>query len=434
MLKTSGSIVSLRKSLAVGFVALFVLCAGVGGWAATTDLAGAVLAPGTVVVASNVKKIQHPTGGVVGAILVRNGNHVKAGDVLLKLDETVTRANLQLITKQIDELTGRYARLCGERDDLSNVSFPSELASRDSDPAIRQILDGERRLFEQRINTRRSQLQQLSERIGGLKEEIAGTSSQVVAKTKEIDLIAKELASLQLLEAKRLVPTSKMMALRREAARLEGERAQMQAAIGQAKGRIAEIELQKLSIESEAKSEILREIRDAEGTLAELAERRTAADDQLRRVDLKSPVDGIVHQLNTFTIGGVITNAEQIMLIVPDDDRLVIEAKIAPQDIDQVRGHKRAIIRLTAFNQRTTPTVSGNVVDVSADISTDLITGQSHFVARIQIPDEELQRLKGLQLKPGMPAEVHIQTDARSALSYLIKPFEEQFARAFKER
>lgn len=434
MLNASGSMVSLGKPLAVGFIALFALCAGIGGWAATTELAGAVLAPGTVVVASNVKKVQHPTGGVVGAILVRNGDHVKAGDVLLKLDETVTRANLQLITKQIDELTGRDARLSAERDNHSSVSFPAELTSRDSDPAVRQILDGEQRLFEQRIRTRRSQIQQLGERIVGLKEEIGGTSAQVAAKSKEIDLIARELSSLELLEVKKLVPTSKMMALRREAARLEGERALMQASIGQSKGRIAEIELQKLGIESEAKSEILREIRDTQGTLAELAERRTAAEDQLRRVDLKSPVNGIVHQLSTFTIGGVISNAEQIMLIVPEGDRLLIEAKIGPQDIDQVRGHKKAIVRLTAFNQRTTPTVNGNVVDVSADTSTEPITGHVHFIARIEIPDSELERLKGLQLRPGMPAEIHIETDARTALSYLIKPFEEQFARAFKER
>lgn len=433
-LPPSRKLTSVRGYLLAGVTLVFVLFGGIGGWAVATDLAGAVLAQGTVVVSSSVKKIQHPTGGVVGEILVKNGDSVRAHDVLLRLDETVTRANLQLVTAQINELLGRKARLMAERDDAKGVTFPDALLGRKQDASVAQILAGEQTLFEKRVSSRQSQIDQLGERISGLREEIAGTSAQVVAKSKEIELINSELSSLETLEAKQLVTTSKLMALRREAARLDGERAQMRASIGQSKGRVAEIEIQRLSIDSEAKSEIVKELRETEGRLAELFERRTAAEDQLRRIEVRSPVDGIVHQMSVFTVGGVINAAEPVMTIVPKDDRLVIEAKIAPKDIDQARAHQKAVIRLPAFNERTTPTIEGHVSQISADLTRERETGLSYFVARIEISDTELAKLNGLQLVPGMPAEVQIKTDPRTALSYLMRPLQDQFSKAFKER
>lgn len=432
--KLDGNLISVKRYVVFGFATLFVLVGGLGGWAATTDLSGAVIAPGTVVVASSVKKIQHPTGGIIGKIFVSNGDHVKAGEVLVRLDETVTRAQLQVITKQMDELRGRQARLRAERDGAATVAFPDDLLARASETDVVHIISGERTLFETRLRSREAQKSQLSERIAGLQEEVAGLTSQADAKSRELNLIGKELAGLETLEAQRLVPTSKMMSIRREGARLEGEKAQLQAAAGSSRGKIAEIELQKLGIDIEARSDIIKDLRETEGRLVELSERRTAAEDQLRRIELTSPVDGVIHQLTVHTVGGVINPAEQLMLVVPADDRLVIEAKIAPHDIDQARMHEDASIRFPAFNQRTTPTLSGRVRDISADLTRDQQTGMSYFTANIEIPESEMPKLNGHKLMPGMPAEVQIATISRSALSYLVKPLEDAFAKSFRER
>ena len=425
---------SVRGYLTAGLVTTFLLFGGLVAWAAVTDLAGAVLASGSIVVAGNVKKIQHPTGGVIGEILVKNGDRVKAGDVLVRLDETVTRANLQLITRQIDELTGRQTRLRAERDEQDAIEFPADLMARRNEPAVEQILTGEDTLFRSRLSARESQRLQLDERIAGLREEIAGTTSQAAAKAREIDLISQELAGLQALEAKQLVTTSKLMALRREGARLDGERAQLQAAAGQTRGRIAEIEVQKISLESEAKSDIVKELRETEGTLVELAERRTAADDQLRRIDIKSPAEGLVHQMSVFTVGGVIASSEPLMLIVPEHQKLIVEARIAPQNIDQARSHSAAFVRFPAFNQRTTPVLEGHISNIAADLTREPQTGVTYYIAQVELNDGESDKLKGLKLVPGMPAELQIKTDPRTALSYLVKPIEDQFAKAFKER
>lgn len=428
------SLLSVKHYVTLGFVTLFLLFGGLGGWAATTDLSGAVLGAGTVVVAGNVKKIQHPTGGVIGKLFVKNGDRVKAGDILVRLDETVTRAQLQVITKQMDELLGRQARLRAERDDAATVTFPEELLKRQAEPAVSQILSGEKTLFETRVSSRAAQKNQLAERISALKEEVEGLTSQASAKQRELTLIGKELEGLATLEEQRLVPTSKMMALRREGARLEGEKAQLQAQAGSTRGRIAEIEFQRIGIDVEAKSEVMKELRESEGKLAELGERRTAAEDQLRRVDLFSPVDGIVHQMSVHTIGGVINTAEPLMQIVPDTEKLIVEAKISPQDIDQARMHTDAVVHFPAFNTRTTPSLKGHVMGISADITHDERNNISYFTARIEISEEELAKLGEHKLTPGMPADIQIATTSRTALSYLTKPIEDSFRKAFRER
>jgi HlyD family secretion protein len=432
--QASPDLVSVRSYIYLGCALLVLLVGGIGGWAMTTDLAGAVMAPGTVVVSSNVKKIQHPTGGVIGTIYVKNGDRVRAGDPLLRLDETVTKANVDLITKQLDELRGQEARLTAERDDSDHVTFPDDLSSRSAATNVAQILSGEQALFNKRTSALHAQLQQLGERVSGLNEEISGTTAQVAAKTKEIDLINKELASLAGLEAQQLVTTSKMMALRREAARLEGERAELNANIGQSKQKIAEIKVQRLALENQAKSDVVKELRDVQGKISELSERRVAAADQLKRVALISPVNGIVDQLSVFTIGGVINAGEQVMVIVPDDDKLVIEARITQRDIEQAHANQAATIRMTAFDQRTTPTVEGNLTTIAADVSRDPQTGSSYFLARVAIPEPELKKLGDHKLIAGMPVEVQIKTASRTALSYLLKPLSDQFAQAFKER
>ncbi len=382
-----------------------------------------------------MKKVQHPTGGVVGEILVKNGDKVRAGDLVLRLDETVTRANLQMVSKQLDELMIREARLKAERDSLPEMTLPAEFTARKDEPAIVEIVNGEGSLFQSRKDTREGQKAQLKERIAQLNEEYAGVAAQITSKAKEIELIGKELGSLEGLEEKQLVTTAKMMSLRREAARLEGEHGQLRAAAAQAKGKSAEIELQILRIDQEFRTDLVQELRENQSKQAELVERRVSAEDQLKRVDIRAPQSGTIHQLAVHTVGGVINPGEPIMLVVPEGDKLVIEARVAPHDIEQVLQSHDALIRFSAFNQRTTPELRGLIRSISADLTQDQRTGESYFLSRIEIPDAELERLgEHNKLVPGMPADVQIKTQSRTALSYLLKPMQDQLAKAFKER
>jgi HlyD family secretion protein len=420
--------------LKAGLAAFVLLAGGLGGWAASASLAGAVLAPGTVVVDSNVRKVQHPAGGVVGEIRVRDGDTVNAGEIVVRLDETITRANLQVITKQLDELAVRRARLKAERDGAASVETPAALLGRQEEPELGELLAGERTLFESRRTARAGQKAQLGERIAQLREEIGGLAAQQKAKAKELELVKTELAAQEQLWAKNLVPLAKYTATQREATRLDGERAQLIAAAARAKGRISETELQIIQLDQDLKAEVSKEMREIQAKEAELIERRVAAEDQLKRIDIRAPQAGVVHQLAVHTVGGVVTAGEPIMLIVPSGDTLVIEAKIAPQDIDQVRQGLPAFVRFPAFNQRTTPELSGVVSRVSADLMREPQTDRAYYVARIALPDAEMERLGELKLVPGMPVEAYIRTGERTALSYLVKPLTDQIARAFKER
>jgi len=417
-----------------GSIVSFLLVGGIGGWAATTKISGAVLAPGTVVVEGNVKKVQHLTGGIVGEIFVKDGSRVMAGDLLVRLDETLTRANLLVITRQLDEYAGRAARLKSERDGLDKLKLPADLEARAGDPQVAEIIAGEQQLLLSRKKTRDGQKAQLRERIIQLNEEIDGITSQTKAKDLEIELIGNELKGLSSLEEQRLVTTNKMTVLRREAARLEGEYSSLRAAAAQAKGRIAEIELHILQLDQELRTEVVKELREIQAKEAEFTERRVAAQDQLKRVEIRAPLAGIVHQLGVHTVGGVINPAEPIMLIVPESDRLVIEAKVAPHDIDQVRAAKTALIRFSAFNHNTTPEIEGRIANIAPNHTVEQQTGATYFLTRIELAEDELRRLGDVTLVPGMPADVQIKTGDRTALSFLLKPIEDQIANTFKGR
>jgi HlyD family secretion protein len=421
-------------STRLGLTAAVLLAGSIGVWAATANLAEAVLASGTVVVEGNVKKVQHPTGGVVGEIRVRDGDRVNGGDLVVRLDETLSRASLLVITRQIDELILRAARLMAERDRTESFAIPDALATRAREPEIIAIESGERTLFLSRRNAKNGQKAQLRERITQLEQEINGLEGQHAAKLKEIELIAKELAGLDKLFAQNLVSTTKYTATQREAVRLRAEESQLISAQAQARGKIAEIELQIIQLDQDERASVIKELRETEARLAELNERRIAAADQLSRVDIRAPMTGIVHQLAVHTVGGVVAPTEPLMLIVPDTDALVVEARIAPQDIDQVRSADIAYVRFPAFNQRTTPEFTGTLTRLSADLTRDAQTAQSFYVARIALPEAEVKRMGELRLIPGMPAEIQIATKERTALSYLMKPLTDQFARAFKER
>jgi membrane fusion protein, type I secretion system len=425
---------AIRKLNLAGCAIAVVALGGVGGWASTTRIAGAVVATGIVVVETSVKKVQHPTGGVVGEIRVRDGDRVTVGDLLIRLDETVTRANLHVITKQLDELAIRQARLGAERDREDSLQIPSTLAGRLSEPEVAAIVAGESTLFESRKEALAGQKSQLRERIAQFKEEIAGLMGQADAKAREIALVKIELDGVEKLWAKNLVSITKLTAMRREDARLDGERGQLVASAAQAKGKIAETELQIIQLDQEMRKEVMKDLREAQAKEAELFERKVAAEDQLKRIDIRAPQAGVVHQLSVHTIGGVITQAEPIMLIVPEDDSLVVEAKLSPQDIDHIRPGREAYIRFPAFNQRTTPEFEGQVTRVAADLTKDQQNNLAYYIARISIAEKDQARTEVMRLVPGMPAEVHIRTTERTALSYLMKPLFDQFALAFKER
>lgn len=423
----------VRRYLVAGVATCLLLVGGVGGLAAVTKMSGAVIAAGRLVVDSNVKKVQHPTGGVVGEIRVREGDRVKAGDILVRLDETTTRANLAIVSKGLDEFYARLARLEAERDGKDTISFPDVLTSRRDEAGVAASMAGEQSLFDFRHQARSGQRSQLRERIAQLTQETAGLTEQLQAKRREIELIQIELEGVRSLWRRKLIGIDRMTALERDAVRLEGEHGQLTAGIAQVKGKASEIELQIIQIDQDLRSEVATDLRETQGKISEFVERKVAAENQLKRIDLRSPQDGVVLQLAVHTIGGVITPGEQVMQIVPVTDDLTVEAHIAPQDIDQVTMGQNAILRLSAFNRQTTPELTGTLSRISADLTIEERTGAAFYVARVTLPKTEVAKLRGLALAPGMPAEVFFPTGDRTMLSYLVKPLSDQIQKAFRE-
>ncbi len=425
---------SIRRHLLAGLVVVLLLAGGIGGWASTAQLSGALVAPGSVVVDSNIKKVQHPTGGVVGELRARDGDVVKAGDILVRLDDTVTKASLAIVTKGLNAMYARAARLQAESLGADHVTFPKSLLDQAGDPDAKAVMASEENQFQVRLAGRLGQRAQLHERVSQLQEEIRGLTAQEEAKSHEIELINKELVGVRDLYAKNLVQISRLTALERDAARLEGDRGQFVAAKAQAKGKIAETELQVILVDKDLSTEVSKELREVNDKIGELVERKVTAEDQLRRIEIRAPQDGVVLQSNVHTVGGVIAAGDTIMQIVPQQDALAVEAKVNPQDVDQVRIGQKVLMRFSAFNQRTTPEVTGNVVRLSPDTTTDQRTGQSFYTIRVAIPPAELARLGNVKLLPGMPVETFVQTGERTMLAYLAKPLHDQFMRAFREK
>lgn len=432
--QSSRAQLSIRRHLIVGVVIVLFLGGGVGGWAATVKLAGALIAQGSVVVDQNVQKVQHPTGGIVGELRVRDGDYVKSGDVLVRLDETVMRANLAIVTKGLDQALARKARLEAERDGAEAIAFPADLVKRANDPDVADTMASEQKLFELRRTERLGQKAQLTQRVKQLEEEIGGIEAQQAAKSQEIDLIGRELEGVRDLYKRNLVQLTRLTQLERETARLGGERAQLVATAAQSKGKISEIRLQIIQIDQNLSSDVAKELRETDSKIGEFVERKITAEDQLRRTDIRAPQTGFVFQSSVHTVGGVITAGDPIMYIVPDAAKLQVEAKVQPQDIAQVKVGQAAVLRFSAFDARTTPEIDGEVTRVSADTSTDQRTGASYYTIRIGLQAESLQKLDDLKLLPGMPVEAFVQTGERTVISYLMKPLQDQFRRAFREK
>jgi HlyD family secretion protein len=425
---------SIKLHLVVGLAVVGLLAGGLGTWASTAQISGALIAPGSIVVESSVKKVQHPTGGVVGQVLAHDGDAVKAGDVVVRLDDTVTKASLAIVTKSLDGLWARAGRLEAEQQGLDKITFAPALLARLGDPDVKNIIASETKLFEVRTNGRAGQKAQLRERVTQLNEEIAGLSAQEQAKNLEIALVERELVGVTALYDQHLVQLSRLTTLQRDAARLNGERAQFIASRAQAKGKITETELQIIQVDKDMVSEVSKDLRETNDKIGEFVERKVTAEDQLRRTDIRAPQDGVVEQSNVHTVGGVITAGDAIMLIVPQADDLAVEAKVNPQDIDKLQVGQKTVLRLSAFNQRTTPELDGVITRVSPDVTIEQRTGQAYYTIRVSLPPEEVAKLGEVKLIPGMPAEAFVQTGERTMLSFLVKPLHDQLMRSFREK
>jgi HlyD family secretion protein len=428
--------IALQRLWHKGLTFLAIFGGTLGLWSVATTMSSAVIGSGQFVVDGSVKKIQHPTGGVVSQLLVREGDQVSEGDLLIRLDETVTRANLQVIVGQLHELLGRRARLEAERDGTDAMSIPAELSGRSSDPEVTRIVASERKLFQARRSARESQRAQLNKRIAQLQNEALGLQSQLGANGSEIQIISEELKGVRELYSKQLVPLVRVNGLERQAVNLNGQKGQLTASIAQTEGKIAEIELQIMQIGEDLRAEAQKELREVQGKIAELSERRVAAEDQLKRVELRAPNSGKVHQLAVHTIGGVISPAEPAMLIVPTKGELVVEARVMPQDRDQLQVGQNVMVRIHTSNQRNTPELKGTLSRIAADVSKDpnVSNASPFYGVWVNVPSTELTRLSGLSITAGMQAEVFIEAGSRSPLSYLLKPLTDQVSRAFKER
>jgi HlyD family secretion protein len=425
---------SIVRHVIVGSIVTGILTFGLGGWAATSEIAGAVIAPGDVVVDSNIKKVQHPTGGVVGQLFVHDGDHVKAGQILTQLDETVTRANLAIVTKGLTELYARKARLVAELNGDGSLAVPKELADQLDDPNVQEALASEGKLFDLRRQDRAGQKKQLQERITQLQQEITGLTAQQDAKDQEVTLIEQELIGVRDLYAENLVQLNRLTSLERDEAQLQGSRGQLIAQAAEAKGKIAETQLQIIQVDEDLSSDVAKELSETNSKIGEYIERKVTAEDQLKRTDIRAPQDGIVFQLTANTVGGVIAAGDPIMMIVPEDDKLQVEVKVDPKNIEDIKFGQDVLLRFSSFNLRTTPEINGTISRIAADTATDQRTGQNYYLVRIAMTYDEIKRLGDVKLTPGMPVEAFIQTGERTMLSYLIKPLHDQLVRSFREK
>lgn len=415
-----------------GMTLVVFLVAGCGGWSALAMLEGAVVTSGVAKVDQNLKEVQHRDGGIVKTLAVRQGDFVKQGQILATLDDVQIKAELLIVRSQLGESLGRQARLISERDNLPSVEFPEELAAIST--SVDTVIKGERRLFAGNKLGRDSQKEQLELSIAQTGEEIKGMEARLAAKEEEIKLVSAEREKLDDLFAKKIVEYSRVYSVHRDWARILGERGEIMSSIARAKVRISEIRVQVIAVDQNASTEAQRDLRLVDAKISELNERRLAVEDRLSRTEIRSPITGIVNELFAFTVGGVITPAARIATVVPDGAELKFELKISPTDIDQVREGQGARVRLTAFNRTTTPELTARVALVSPASARDPSNGQEHYVAYVQLTEDALSKIKEMRLIPGMPAEVFISTQQRTAASYLVKPFTDQMTRAFRER
>ncbi|WP_120634004.1 HlyD family type I secretion periplasmic adaptor subunit [Ruegeria sp. EL01] len=432
--QTTRPVWRIRVPAMVGFAALAILLGGLGVWAVKTRLAGAIVSSGVIEVQSNRQVVQHPDGGVVGEIFVRNGDVVTSGDLLLRLDDTFLSSEQTIVVSQLFELLARRARLEAERDGTTSENLSIRLLEvQQEDDIDPDLIAGQQRLFDARLESMAKQTQQLSEQRAQTESEIDGTKAQLVSLRRQVELIQDELDDQQSLLSRGLTQASRVLSLQREEASLSGEIGSLEASVARLKGQIAATEIQILELTATRREEAITTLRDVQTQVAELSERRLSLAERLSRLDIRAPVSGTVYDSQVFALQSVIQPAEPMMYVVPQDTPLLVAARVDAIHVDQLHVGQSVALRFPAFNQRETPEIDGQVLNVSADTFTDEQTGFTFYRAELAPIDGQIERLNGQALLPGMPVEAMIKTDERTPLSYLIKPMADYFNRAFRE-
>jgi len=426
---------SARKYLILGVLALVLLVGGFGGWAVSTNISGAIIASGQVEVEQNRQIVQHPDGGVVSEILVDEGDMVEAGDLLVRLDSSRLKSELTIVEGQLFEMMARRGRLEAERDGTDTVTFVPELLERaDGNAELRDLIDGQIRLFEARNNSLTNTTEQLGKRRLQIITQVQGIDAQRDSLERQIELIKQELATQQDLLDRGLAQASRVLALQREEASLGGRRGELIASGGQAQERITEIDIEIDAQQTQRREDAITQLRDIQVNQRELVEQRLALRERLDRLDIRAPVSGIVYGKQVFMPRSVIRPADAVLYLVPQDRPLVIAARVDPIHIDQIFLNQEVVVRFPAFDSRTTPELFGTVVQISADAFTNEQSQQSFYRAEIHLSEDELNKLpNGLALIPGMPVETFMRTADRSPMAYLVKPLADYFIKAFRE-
>ncbi len=425
---------SMRIPALVGFAALAILVGGLGLWAVKTRLAGAIVSSGVIEVQSNRQVVEHPDGGVVGEIFVRDGDVVASGEMLLRLDDTFLSSEQTIVEAQLFELLTRRVRLQAERDGLSSQELSARLHEVQTEYNIDlDLIEGQQNLFNARVETLSKQQEQLNKQLVQIESEIEGTQAQLVSLRRQVELIEDELEDQQNLLKRGLTQTSRVLALQREEASLTGEIGRLEAAVARLKGQIASTEIQIVELTATRREEAITTLRDVQAQIAELSERRLSLTERLTRLDIRAPVSGTVYGSQVFALQSVVQPGEPMMYVVPQDTPLLVAARVDAIHVDQLHVGQPVALRFPAFNQRETPELDGQVKNVSADTFTDEKSGFTFYRAEVVMNDGELDRLNGQELLPGMPVETLIKTDERTPLSYLVKPMADYFNRAFRE-
>jgi HlyD family type I secretion membrane fusion protein len=416
------------------FITIGVLVFGIGGWAVFTELSGAVIAGGTVVVESSAKRVQHQEGGIVAEFDARNDDYVEAGQVLLKLDDTALKAGLAIVNTQLNESLAIEARLAAEIAGEDEITFPAELTAQLADPQVARILEAQRAALRARREVRLGSIAQLNEQVRQLNSQRSGLELQRTSIEEQITVVDSEYERLTGLLKENLIDRGRVNDLIRQQAQLTGQLGSASSSLDQTTATVAEREVMIRQVESEFLARALDDLQVLREKIGELTQQKIAGEDRLRRVVLVAPQAGVVHESIVHTVGGVVAPGETLMMIVPTQDRLVIEVRLNPLDVDKVSVGQKVIIRIPGFNARITPDLPARVKQVAPDLTRDPQTGISYFQARVMLNEDALKLLpSGETLMPGMPAEAYIQTGNRTVLTYLLEPLEEQFRRAMRE-
>ena len=427
-------LLSARKSVITGGIISAVLILGLGVWSVASEIAGAIVASGQIEVSQNRQIVQHPDGGVVAEIAVKEAQSVTAGDLLIRLDGALVKSELAIVEGQLFEVLARSARLEAERNDVLDPVFLGELADlAETRPEVAEMVEGQRRVFSARRESVLKQSEQLQKRSAQIASQIEGVDAQVAALKQQLQLIEEELTDQSSLLEKGLTQASRVLALRREASRLQGSVGELTASRAQIEGSATEAEIEVLRLAAVRREEANTELRDIGAKALELAERRRALTEQIARLEIRAPVSGTVLDLAVSTPRSVIGAAEPLLFLIPQDRPLIITAQVQTTDVDQVFVGQKVRLMFPAFSLSTTPELYGHVVTVSADALVDEQARVAYYNAEIALNPGEIERLKELTLIPGMPVQIFINTGSRSPMAYLLKPFTDYFSVAFRE-